>query len=76
MKTFTMLTIACVLFCSCNRENNEEDPGMRNITAMEYAQLMGVGWNLGNTLEATGGETSWGNPKVTPELIKAVKLAG
>lgn len=45
---------------------------------------MGLGWNLGNTFDATGGnraniysqETSWGNPKVTPELIKAVHDRG
>ncbi len=41
MKTFAILVLACSLFCSCNRENNEEDPGMRNITATEFAQLMG-----------------------------------
>ncbi|HOO42591.1 MAG TPA: glycoside hydrolase family 5 protein [Bacteroidales bacterium] len=76
MKTFTILLLACGMFCSCTREINEEDPGMRDITATEFAQLMGTGWNLGNTLEATGGETSWGNPKVTPELIQAVKQAG
>ena len=39
-------------------------------TAMEITQMMGKGWNLGNTFDATGGspnniysqETSWGNP--------------
>ena len=39
-----------------------------------------IGWNLGNTLDATGSstdsETSWGNPKATKELILAVKDAG
>jgi endoglucanase len=39
---------------------------------------MGVGWNLGNSLEAIGpgDETAWGNPVVTQELINAVKAAG
>lgn len=35
-----------------------------------------AGWNIGNTLEAIGGETAWGNPKVTAELIKKVKDLG
>ena len=34
---------------------------------------MKIGWNLGNTLEAIGGETAWGNPKVTDTLIKEIK---
>ncbi len=45
-------------------------------TASEVAKDMGLGWNLGNSLEAPGGETQWGNPPVTPELIAAVKTAG
>lgn len=50
-------------------------------TAPEIAKLMGAGWNLGNTLDATNGsglgtETSWGNPKTTQGMIDAVKQAG
>jgi endoglucanase len=32
--------------------------------------------NIGNTLEAIGGETAWGNPQVTNDLIKLVKQSG
>jgi endoglucanase len=35
-----------------------------------------IGWNLGNSLDAVGGETAWGNPMVTPALIQAVAAAG
>ncbi|MDP4269264.1 MAG: cellulase family glycosylhydrolase [Bacteroidota bacterium] len=45
-------------------------------TAQQLASKMKVGWNLGNTLEATGGETSWGNPKATQRLIDSVKAVG
>lgn len=45
-------------------------------TAMEMASRIKLGWNIGNTMEAIGGETNWGNPRVTPELIHAVKQAG
>lgn len=51
------------------------------LTPVELCKEITVGWNLGNTLDATGGnglssETSWGNPKATEELILAVKEAG
>lgn len=60
------------------------DEKLTGKTAMEITQMMGKGWNLGNTFDATGGkkddaysqETSWGNPKVTKELIDGVKAAG
>ncbi|XEC94789.1 cellulase family glycosylhydrolase [Paenibacillus tarimensis] len=42
----------------------------------KYAAAMQPGWNLGNTLDAVGDETSWGNPKVTKELIEAIKAQG
>lgn len=50
--------------------------GIRDLTSVELTQLMGVGWNLGNSLDAVGGETAWGNPLVTQELINSVKAAG
>jgi endoglucanase len=51
-------------------------PGLRDVTALQFAHEMGIGWNLGNSLEATGGETAWGNPPVTRALFDAVKAAG
>ena len=59
-----------------------------NITSLEVIGLMGNGINLGNTLEAynhqgylggadpTNFETSWGQPKTTPEIIQGMKAAG
>lgn len=44
--------------------------------ALDIASNMFLGWNLGNTMEAIGGETAWGNPKTTEELILTVKEAG
>ncbi|MDR0197468.1 MAG: cellulase family glycosylhydrolase [Oscillospiraceae bacterium] len=53
----------------------------KNLTAAQLAGNIKVGWNLGNTLDATGGsglssETSWGNPKTTKANIDALKKAG
>lgn len=45
-------------------------------TAMEIADNIKVGWNIGNTLEAIGGETAWGNPMITDSLIKLAKRSG
>lgn len=49
--------------------------------AVEMAALMKLGWNLGNTLDATGGEgleseTSWGQPTVTKAQIEYIKECG
>jgi aryl-phospho-beta-D-glucosidase BglC (GH1 family) len=54
------------------------------MTAFEITADMEIGWNLGNTLDATNAksdpglstETAWGNPKATQELISAVKAKG
>lgn len=50
--------------------------GMRDLTSLQLSRLMGSGWNLGNSLEAIGGETAWGNPVTTQTLMNAVKAAG
>lgn len=52
--------------------------------AMAFARQMGIGWNLGNTLEATGiqgtsvreFETCWGNPVTTKAMFDGIKAAG
>ena len=49
---------------------------MRGITATELIAEMGTGWNLGNTFDAEGGETGWGNPTTTKEMIDEVHNAG
>lgn len=42
-----------------------------------YVDAMQPGWNLGNSLDATGAdETSWGNPAVTQALIKKIAAQG
>jgi endoglucanase len=46
------------------------------VTSVELTKLMGIGWNVGNSLDAIGGETNWGNPLITQQLINSVKAAG
>jgi endoglucanase len=45
-------------------------------TAAELAAKFTLGWNIGNTLEAIGGETAWGNPLVSNELMQLVRANG
>ena len=56
-------------------------------SAQDFVEQLGVGWNLGNTLDPVDCtwladnmemeyETAWGNPKVTKELIHYIKLEG
>ena len=52
--------------------DTEEGPS----AAEKAVAAMKIGWNLGNTLDAFQGETAWGNPLTTPELIQAVADLG
>lgn len=45
-------------------------------TSAELMAKLRLGWNLGNSLEVPDGETAWGNPMVTSELLRAVASAG
>lgn len=63
-----------------NNSSSSYKKAIADISAMDLYKKMTVGWNLGNSLDATGSglssETAWGNPKITKELINAVKAAG
>lgn len=64
--------------------------GMRDITTMELVREMGLGINLGNTLESFGDwiyefnkyptvtnfETAWGSPIITEDMIKGYAECG
>jgi endoglucanase len=47
-----------------------------NSNASQLAAKIRLGWNIGNTMEAMGSETAWGNPMVSKELIDLVKKNG
>lgn len=54
--------------------------GEKAPTKFEIVKAMGVGWNLGNSLDTNGtgnsSETYWGNPKTTKEMIDFVHDQG
>lgn len=64
------------LYPSYNTNPIAADASGMSSTAVELASKIKLGWNIGNTLEAIGGETAWGNPKVTKALIDFVKQSG
>ena len=47
-----------------------------DVDAQTWCKNVVMGWNLGNSLEAEGTETSWGNPATTADMIKAIKGEG
>ncbi|WP_342555663.1 glycoside hydrolase family 5 protein [Paenibacillus sp. FSL R7-0652] len=76
--SLALLFMAAAAFTGWSAKASAAD--MRSLTAAQITAEMGAGWNLGNQLEATvngtPNETSWGNPTITPELIKKVKASG
>jgi endoglucanase len=63
--------------------DNKTKPFKETITSQDIIKEMGLGWNLGNTLDASNGgsegiesETSWGNPETTKEMIEEIANKG
>jgi endoglucanase len=89
-------SVACVSLSAmlwlgsvCARQNivpaDTVTPGdAQNTQAMAFARQMGIGWNLGNTLEACGingtsvrsYETAWGQPVTAKAVFDGIKAAG
>lgn len=61
-------------------EQTENETLTAPVDVIELCKDITIGWNLGNSLDATGwgagSETSWGNPVTTKALILKVKEAG
>lgn len=74
------LQLICILLClflSNVTFANTAKTGMRNITSMNIVYDMGIGWNLGNTLDAEGpNEMYWGNPMTTKAFVDEVAAKG
>jgi endoglucanase len=64
-------TILCSLSCLVSAANATTPTAMQ-----KYVDAMQPGINLGNTLDAIPGETSWGNPLVTEALMQQYAAAG
>ena len=73
---------AAVAGCGKNTDSNSKDTAKKwtELDQTQITEAMGLGWNLGNQLEASSGglpsETCWGNPEITKELIDTIKAQG
>ena len=96
LSLFGLWLFATVLFgCSNNTQsanNNVTDDKESTViittenfvpaeTSVQMVKNMTIGWNLGNTLDATNGsglssETSWGQPTTTKAMLAGVRKAG
>ena len=80
------LPLSLLLLFSLSSFGHGEPGVMREISTMELDKDMGLGWNLGNTLEATGDwitgvfvanyETAWGMPVTRKEMIDGLAAIG
>ena len=80
MKKLSVLFIALMSsLISCDGQTTTNPPTPEK-TAVEFGMSMGIGWNLGNQLDAhingVSGETFWGNQEATQQTFNNVKKAG
>lgn len=78
MKKLTILFALCILhsaFCIAQDKVRPIDS-----EPIQFALSMGIGWNLGNQMDAhlngESNETCWGNKEATEYTFKALKKAG
>jgi aryl-phospho-beta-D-glucosidase BglC (GH1 family) len=64
------------IYPSYNTSPKAPDATGMSSNAVELAAKMKLGWNIGNTFEAPGGETGWGSPVITEDYVKFVKANG
>jgi len=64
------------LYPSYNTSPIAPDATGMSSTVTQLAAKIKLGFNIGNTLEATGGETAWGNPLITKAFVDFVKQSG
>lgn len=67
---------AALIYPSYNTSPLAPDATGMGSNAVELAAKMKLGWNIGNTMEAFGNETGWGNPPITEDYVKFVKANG
>lgn len=70
-----------LLFDEATAVKDKGSKTFNGVSAMQTVKDMTIGWNLGNTLDATGNstinsETSWGQPKTTKEIIDGLANSG
>ena len=70
------IVIIPAIYPNYNTSPKDPDATGMSSTAVQLAAKMNLGWNIGNTMEAYGDETGWGNPQITEDYVKFVKANG
>ena len=80
-----IITILTLTLVSCQTSDGRSSANeLPEGPSFEFVRNMGIGINIGNTLDAINnhvsetpaGETGWGNPPITREFIRALKNYG
>ncbi len=78
--SLTLILLNFLLFsCATVSQNTETVQKKRDMSKTNVTRIaleMTAGWNLGNTMDALGGETAWSNPETTKEMIDSIADAG
>ena len=82
--TIFMITLSIVTPNIFGKNNVVKAEENQKTASQNYVEAMGKGWNLGNSFDGfdsdtnkeDAGETAWGNPEVTKELIKEIRDKG
>ncbi|MDR0455490.1 MAG: glycoside hydrolase family 5 protein [Treponema sp.] len=81
---YVVSAVLIVALVSCKTDAGKPAQPIPDNSATAFVRDMGIGINIGNTLDAINnhvsntpaGETGWGNPKITKEFIAALKNYG
>lgn len=71
MKKFAILFALCIVHSALFTPAHAQEQKVRPIDSepIQFALTMGIGWNLGNNMDAhlygESNETCWGNPEAT-----------
>lgn len=82
MKAISILISAALITSACS-QNDEiflKETKLPDNEAVEFVNRLGLGWNLGNQMDAVNngvsGETFWGNPVCTQDTFDELKSKG
>ncbi len=72
----TVLSASCSSGGAASNVHSDPTADSEKYTVSELMEQMKIGWNLGNTLDAPEGETAWGQPVTTHEMIDKIHELG
>jgi endoglucanase len=77
IRNFKAQLLATIVLVACVASPAFAAAPTGELDAWKAAKLMGVGVNIGNTLEnTTAWETGWGNPRITKEYVESLAAMG